>query len=275
MNLDCAITKRRDEIRAESLMAASSVIAAMPLAATGSITAIGIGTSNLSAAQKFYSTAFGYSRGTKLSFGVWDEAIMMPKGGGPALIPMKFSAAKETKNLPVKLGFHCPDPKALQAKIVSSGGKAVEKSALATGAKEGTLYATDPEGYLLELIPGDRGVGLSSAGYGSSNITQSASFWAQLAGTTATAQVKKEAWDMVTVPTRKAMTLQFLTMRDGRNTKNLPLKIVWGVGSMAGFKSTITSAGGKLEQGKSLGGIVGIAFDPVDQIIIEINQGGI
>ncbi|KAF2416991.1 hypothetical protein EJ08DRAFT_666570 [Tothia fuscella] len=251
----------------------SGLDAAAPQAVTGSITAIGIGISDLAAAQKFYSTAFDYSKGSKMSFGVWDEAIMMAKGGGPALIPMKFKNPKTVKDLPVKLSFNCPDPKALQTKVVAGGGKAVEKDAATTGAKEGTLYASDPDGYLLELIPGAKGIGLASAGYGVVNLNQSAAFFSKLAGTSPGEVVKKDAWDMVTVKTSKAMTLQFLNFRDGRNTKELPLKIVWGVPSIPGFKTTITEGGGTIAQGSSLGGMVGMAYSPTDKILIEINSG--
>jgi predicted enzyme related to lactoylglutathione lyase len=242
-------------------------------AVTGSITAIGIGISDLAVSQAFYSSAFDYSKGSKMSFGVWDEAIMMAKGGGPALIPMKFKNSKSVKNLPVKLTFHCPDPKTLQAKVISAGGKPVDRSPSATGAKEGTLYATDPDGYLLELIPGGKGIGLSSAGYGSSNLNQSAAFFSKLAGTTPGETIKQEAWDMTTVKTTKEMTLQFLDFRDDRNTKELPLKIVWGVSSIPGFKTTITQGGGTIQGGSTLGGMVGMAYSPIDKILIEINSG--
>jgi hypothetical protein len=208
-----------------------------------------------------------------MGFGVWDEAIMMAKGGGPALIPMKFKNTKPVKNLPVKLTFHCPDPKALQAKVISAGGKAVDKNPTTTGAKEGTMYATDPDGYLLELIPGGKGIGLSSAGYGVSNMNESALFFSKLAGTSPGQPVKTEAWDTVTVKTTKEMTLQFLNFRDDRNTKELPLKIVWGVSSIPGFKTTITQGGGTIAQGNSMGGIVGMAYSPSDKILIEINSG--
>jgi lactoylglutathione lyase len=242
-------------------------------AVTGSITAIGIGISDLAAAQKFYSSAFDYSRGSKMSFGVWDEVIMMAKGGGPALIPMKFKNTKSVRDLPVKLSFNCPDPKTLQARVVSAGGKATDQDPTTTGAKAGTLYAKDPDGYLLELIPGAKGIGLASAGYGSSNLNQSAVFFSKLAGTSLGQTVKNEAWDQVTVTTSKAMTLQFLNFRDARNTKELPLKIVWGVSSIPGFKTTITASGGTIAQGSTLGGMVGMAYSPIDKILIEINSG--
>jgi lactoylglutathione lyase len=246
---------------------------AAPQAVTGSITAIGIGISDLTAAQKFYSTAFDYSKGSKMSFGVWDEAIMMTKGGGPALIPMKFKNPKPVKDLPVKLTFNCPDPRVLQAKVISAGGKAVDRDPTTTGAKHGTLYATDPDGYLLELIPGGKGIGLASAGYGSSNLNQSVAFFSKLAGTSPGQLVKNDAWDMATVTTSKAMTLQFLNFRDDRNTKELPLKIVWGVSSIPGFKTTIAESGGSIAQGSTLGGLVGMAYSPTDKILIEINSG--
>jgi predicted enzyme related to lactoylglutathione lyase len=208
-----------------------------------------------------------------MGFGVWDEAIMMAKGGGPALIPMKFKNNKPVKDLPVKLTFHCPDPKALQTRVVSAGGKAVDRNPKTTGAMAGTLYATDPDGYLLELIPGGKGIGLSSAAYGSSNLNESAAFFSKLAGTSPGSIVKHEAWDSITVTTKKAMTLQFLKLRDTRNTKELPLKIVWGVSSIPGFKTTITKNGGTIAQGSTLGGLVGMAYSPTDKILIEINTG--
>jgi predicted enzyme related to lactoylglutathione lyase len=217
-----------------------------------------------------------------MSFSGWDEDIMTSRGGGPAIIPMKFKVSAQTpersvKDLPLKLQFSCPDAKALQSKIVAAGGTAVTTpTAAAAGQKEGTLYAKDIDGYLLELVPGGTGVGLTAVGYGSSNMTQSAAFFSRLAGTTPGQVVKTEAWDIITVPTKKKMSVQFLDFHDQRNTKKLPLKIVWGVSNISGFKSTIKDNGGSMVQQSlgALGAFVGLGYDAVDQIMIEINQGG-
>jgi len=254
----------------------------IPTAVTGSITAVGIGVSSLDVANKFYSTALGFGKGNRMSFSGWDEDIMTSRSGGPAIIPMKFKASaampeRSVKNLPVKLQFSCADAKAVQTKIVAAGGSVVETpTAAAAGQKEGTLYAKDPDGYLLELVPGGTGTGLSAVGYGSSDPTKSATFFSHLAGTQPGQSEKKEAWDIITVPTKKKMNVQFLDFHDQRSTKKLPLKIVWGVPNINGFKKTITDNGGSLvtQSIGALGAFVGLGYDSVDQIMIEINSGG-
>ncbi|KAF2402663.1 hypothetical protein EJ06DRAFT_305372 [Trichodelitschia bisporula] len=246
----------------------ASLATSTPFATTGTITAIGLGVNSLTASQSFY-TGLGYGKGSRMSFGGWDEIIMTPKTGtqGPAIIPMKFKPDRPTRDLPVKLTFASPDPAALLAKIVAAGGKAAS-------GPEGALWAKDIDGYLLELVHGT--TGLVAAGYGSGNVSASAAFFAALAGTTPGSVTKRGTWDVAAVPTRKKMRLEFVAHHDGRPTAKLPLKIVWGVSSIPGFKSTITGAGGTLvTKGLgALGGMVGLAWDPVEQIMIEINSGG-
>jgi predicted enzyme related to lactoylglutathione lyase len=243
---------------------------------TGTITAIGIGVKDLSASQKFYSSALGYTGASNLSFPGWDEIIMTSKGGGPAVIPMKFKPDRPTKDLPLKLQFLCDDAKALQSRIVAAGGTPVPTEAAKAGAKEGTLFAKDIDGYLLELVPGGTGVSVSTIGFSSSNISQSATFFGRLAGTIPGEVVKTEAWDVITVSTKKKTNVQLLDFKDQRNKKKLPIKIVWAVNNIDGFKSTITNGGGALVNTSmgALANFVGMAYDPVDQILIEINSGG-
>lgn len=215
-----------------------------------------------------------------MSFSGWDEDIMTPlSGGGPTLIPMKFKKGgsspitedRPVKDLPVKLTFTVPDAKAIVDKAVKAGGKAVTET---KGAKEGALYAKDVDGYLLELLPG-KTMAFVGAGYGSSDPEKSAAFFAKLAGTSPSPVTKAGGSDISTVPTKKKFEISFLDYKDGRSTKKLPLKIVWSVPSIPGFKKTITEGGGSIiEKGLGmLGGIVGMGYDAVDQIMIEINFG--
>lgn len=211
-------------------------------------------------------------------FDTWTEDICV---GSPSFIPMKFKATaaapeRSVKNLPVRLTFRCPDPKSLQARVIKGGGTAVTSPKAAdTGLKEGTLYAKDPDGYLLELVPGGTGISLISMSYGSSNMTQSATFFGALFGTSPKQPQKVAAWDMVTVPTKRAFNIQFLNFHDERSTKHLPLKIVIAVPDITGFKTAITSRGGTIPKGgeSALGGAAAFGNDPVDQILIEINRG--
>ncbi|TID17380.1 hypothetical protein E6O75_ATG08126 [Venturia nashicola] len=215
-----------------------------------------------------------------MSFSGWDEDILMPlSGGGPTLIPMKFKTGgsspitedRPVKNLPVKLTFTVPDAKAVVDKVVKAGGKAVTDI---KGGKTGALYAKDLDGYLLELIPGGA-MTFAGAGYGSSSPEKSATFYSKLAGTSPGPKTKAGAWDISTVPTKKKFYISFLNFKDGRPTKKLPLKIVWSVPSIPGFKKTITDGGGSLiDKGLGvLGAFVGLGYDGVDQIMIEINTG--
>jgi len=250
-----------------------------PNAATGHVIAIGIGVSDLGTAKKFWNL-FGYRTCIRGNFETWSEDICMG-ASGPSFIPMKFKATTESpersvKNLPVKITFHVPDPKALASRAVKAGGAIVDKpTAAAAGVKDGTVFVKDPEGYLLELVPGGAAISLTSVAYGSSNMTHSAVFFGKLFGTSAEAPKKVEAWDIVTVPTKRAFSVQFLDFHDGRSTKHLPLKIVIATSDMAGFKSAITTNGGTIPKGggSALGGAAAFGNDPVDQILIEINRG--
>ncbi|KAE9973930.1 hypothetical protein EG328_004163 [Venturia inaequalis] len=247
---------------------------------TGYISAIGIGITSLDATNKFYTSVFGFGKGARMSFSGWDEDIMTPlPGGGPTLIPMKFKTGgsspitedRPVKNLPVKLTFTVPNAKAVVDKVVKAGGTAVVDT---KGRREGALYAKDLDGYLLELVPGDT-MAFAGAAYGSSDPKKSATFFAKLAGTSPLPVTKAGAGNVVTVPTKKKFQISFLDFKDGRPTKKLPLKIVWSVPSIPGFKKTITDGGGSLiEKGLGvLGAVVGMGYDGVDQIMIEINFG--
>jgi predicted enzyme related to lactoylglutathione lyase len=241
---------------------------------TGNITAIGIGINSLDVSNKFYVSAFDFDKGSRMTFPTWDEDIMITKNGGPALIPMKFKDERPVKDLPVKLQFAVPDAKATLAKIVSAGGSATEGA----GGKEGTLWGKDPDGYLLELIPSPsaKGASLTGVGYGSSNPAKSAAFFSTMAGTSSKAAIKAGAWDVTTVPTKLGFSIEFLDFHDKRPTKSLPLKIVFGA-PIDGFKSTITANGGGLinEIPVGLDAIVGLGYDPVDGILIEVNPEGL
>lgn len=200
---------------------------------------------------------------------------MSTTNGGPALIPMRFKDERPVKNLPVKLQFAVPDAKVTLAKIIAAGGSAIE----GPGSEKGTLWGTDPDGYLLELVPSTsvKGAILTGVGYGSSDSAKSATFFSNIVGTTSRAAVKVGKWDVTTVPTKPGFDIQFLDFHDGRPSKSLPLKIVFGAPTIDGFKSTITSNGGGLinEIPAGLDAIVGLGYDPVDGILIEVNPEGL
>jgi predicted enzyme related to lactoylglutathione lyase len=244
---------------------------------TGHVSAVGIGVSNLDSARRFYGT-FGYITCIRASFEPWSEDIC---AGSPSFIPMKFKSTldnplRSVKNLPVKLTFSCPNPKLLQERIAKISGSIVtDLSAESTGAKVGTLYAKDPDGYLFELVPGRGSISLTGVGYGSSNMSSAATFFSSLFATTPKQPQKLGAWDMVTVPTKRAFSVHFLDFHDERPTKRLPLKIVIAVPNIAGFKKTIQDGGGTIPKGgdSALGGAAAFGQDSVNQILIEINRG--
>lgn len=91
------------------------------------------------------------------------------------------------------------------------------------------------------------------------------------------AAFKAGVWDFSTVPTKLGFEIQFLNFHDKRPTKSLPLKIVFGAPSIDEFKSTITSNGGGLieEIPAELSSIVGLGYDPVDGILMEVNPEGL
>jgi hypothetical protein len=86
-------------------------------AATGTVSAIGLGVDDLDASTTFYK-ALGYSKiGPTDKFSGWDENIMATtSGGGPSIVVMKWKDTptepyRPTKNLPVMLTFKSADPK--------------------------------------------------------------------------------------------------------------------------------------------------------------------
>lgn len=147
------------------------------------------------------------------------------------------------------------------------------------GGKEATFWGKDPDGYLLKLVPSSsvKGAVLTGVGYGSSDVAKSAAFFSNMAGTSPKAAVQAGAWDVSTVPTKLGFDIQLLDFHDKRPTKSLPLKIVFGAPSIDGFKSTITANGGGLikEIPTELSTIVGLGYDPVDGILIEVNPEGL
>jgi catechol 2,3-dioxygenase-like lactoylglutathione lyase family enzyme len=249
--------------------------------------AIGLGVSNLDASTRFYTSVFDYRNATRLDLPNWTEDILVSHGnatGTYAIVTMRWKEAqpRNVKDLPIKLRFKVPDPKATQRLIARSGGKSLPSHYNRGDPHSKAVYAADPDGYLIELLPaGGHGVrrGLVSTGLGTSNLEASAEFWAAATGNMASDIKGTRRWRSTTINAdpdsgRTALELLDWKERPDRPTDRLPIKVVVRTRSAAAFFSRMVQAGGQvvLPPGPMQGIVVGFCRDPVDQTLIEINE---
>jgi catechol 2,3-dioxygenase-like lactoylglutathione lyase family enzyme len=249
--------------------------------------AIGLGVSNLDASTRFYTAVFDYRNATRLDLPNWTEDILLSNGnatGSYAIVTMRWKEAqpRNVRDLPIKLRFKVPDPRATQRLVARSGGKSLPLHYNHGDPHSKAVYATDPDGYLIELLPAGghgSGTGLVSAGLGTSNLEASAGFWGAVTGNAATTIKGTRRWRSITINPdtdsgRTALELLDWKERPARPTDRLPIKVVVRTRSAAAFVSRVVQAGGQvvLPPGPMQGIVVGFCRDPVDQTLIEINE---
>jgi hypothetical protein len=173
---------------------------------------------------------------------------------------MEWTDRRPTTNLPIKLAIEVKDAKGKQALVAASGGKALDKK---TESNPNALYATDPDGYLLEITEGEGEAILKSIGVGVSNLDASANWW--VGATAMTKGVKKTfaEWDSVTLTGTKASELIFMDWHETpkRNTKNMPIKLVLAANTQAALTQSIQR---QTPKGTSAGAIGMFQFEPLE-----------
>jgi lactoylglutathione lyase len=127
-------------------------------ARTASLSAIGIGVTNMTESTKFYTEMFGMKyTGQLIRTPLFDEMILTypTPSTGSALVLMEWKNKKSVKDLPIKLVFYVEDVKQNIEKLRKAGMKITLEPG--TG-KIGnttlpTAFASDPDGYVLEVNP--------------------------------------------------------------------------------------------------------------------------
>ena len=120
-----------------------------------SVTAVGIGVSDLEASRAFYEDTLGMKSIMTFSLDYMDEIVLAYPKGGSAIVLMHWTdgSEKNYKNLPVKIVLRVEDPALLAKRIRAAGYEIVrepEPSEAVGGAVVG--FAKDPDGYLIELL---------------------------------------------------------------------------------------------------------------------------
>jgi predicted enzyme related to lactoylglutathione lyase len=186
----------------------------------------------------------------------------------------KDKIQRSVKDLPIKLTFSVPNVKKAQDQVVANGGPIVEvKSSEIPGA----LYAKDPDGYLLELIPSNTTYTyLSGVTIGTSDIAKKAEFWSKTTEMKSTEVRKLSEGDEFTLSGAFGGTLSFVQLNESpkRSTLNLPYKVVISVDKGNDYAAAVKKLGGKeILPIALLGGTIGFVEDPNDRTTIEINSG--
>jgi catechol-2,3-dioxygenase len=253
-------------------VAMSTTIHALPInnAAPNPVSfrAIGLGVTSRTAATEWYGKTLGLKKMTTMKLArskttPWDEDINYFTGGkGSSMVIMEWKEKpnRSVKNLPLKLQFTVPDPKATQALIARSGGTALN---LTRTTVPGALYAKDPDGYLMELIQGSGETYLSSVGVGVSDLEKAAKWWSGTTGLQAGAIKKSALWDSIGLTGPQGSELVFMDWHESpkRPTSNLPIKLVMLAKSTRPYISAVKQAGGKVTSNMS---IVAFAKDPLE-----------
>jgi lactoylglutathione lyase len=135
----------------------STPTAANPTAqARSTLGAIGIGVSDLQRSADFYMRVLGMKQLQTFKLPHMDEIVLGLEGSrGSAIVLMHWTDGSERnyKNLPVKLVFYVPDPKALAQRIREAGFEIVrEPTPVPTLGNALVCFAKDPDGYLIELL---------------------------------------------------------------------------------------------------------------------------
>ena len=121
-----------------------------------SLSAIGIGVSDLQASNTFYTEGLGMEYVTEFKLSYMDEIVLRFPAGGSAIVLMEWTDGSERTlgSNGMKIVVRSPDPAAMADRIRAAGGEIIrypEPAPEVGGAIVG--FAKDPDGYLLELLP--------------------------------------------------------------------------------------------------------------------------
>jgi catechol 2,3-dioxygenase-like lactoylglutathione lyase family enzyme len=230
------------------------------------LNALGMGVASKAAATSFYTKTLGIKKGASMPVpnmgqGGWSEDIdTFPGPHSSALVFMEWTDKRPFKDLPIKLTLAVDNPAEKQKLIAASGGQAVD---MKTESNPIALYAKDPNGYLLELIPGTADTALKSIAVGVSDLQKSATWWAAVTGMQKGEEKVSKEWNSITLTPPKGSELVFMQWNETpkRNTKNMPVKLVFATSSQAAFTKAIQS---QTPKGTAAGAIGMFQWEPIE-----------
>ena len=206
------------------------------------IVAAGLGVTDLEISAKFYGEVLGLAFQYELDTPNWKEKIFADVRGNSVVL-MDFVRERNTKRNPVKLVFAVKDAQAAYDAVLAAGGTSVSSPQTFQGTKVGLTY--DPDQYLIELIevPTVPSNVLVAMGIGVSSLDESADFYTRVVGL----QFRRD----IDVPgfmdekelgsyQMKGPALVLMHYEDPTRTyKDIPAKLVFGVGDANAFARTI------------------------------------
>jgi catechol 2,3-dioxygenase-like lactoylglutathione lyase family enzyme len=230
------------------------------------LNALGMGVASKSATTAFYAKTLGIKKGASMPVlnmgqGGWSEDIdTFPGPHSSALVFMEWTDKRPYKDLPIKLTLAVQNPAEKQKLIAASGGQALD---MKTESNPGAVYAKDPNGYLLELVEGTEATVLKSVAVGVSNLQKSAEWWAAVTGMTKGEVKESKEWSSVTLTPQKGSELVFMEWKESpkRNTKNMPIKLVFATTSQNAFTKSIQS---QTPKGSSAGAMSMFQWEPIE-----------
>ena len=139
------------------LLALASLFAA-PSRCEDVLGAVGIAVSDIAKSKDFYTKALGLKpNGMEYDTPEFFEVVLkLPgKSTGSAVVLMKWKTPKPTANLPIKLVFYVENVKTTIDKMRTLGAKIVAEpgSLKLRNVTLPTAFASDPDGYSIELNP--------------------------------------------------------------------------------------------------------------------------
>jgi catechol 2,3-dioxygenase-like lactoylglutathione lyase family enzyme len=230
------------------------------------VNALGMGVGNRNQATQFYTRVFNAKKLMSMPVGNmgqggWTEDIDTFSGAhSSALVLMTWTDRRNVKNLPIKLTFEVENPGEKRQQIAKLGGQALE---MKTESNPNAIYAKDPDGYLIELIKGSGRPAMRSIGIGVSNLNQSATWWAGATGMTKGPLNQAKEWDSITLSSSKGSKLTFIDWHETpkRQTKNMPIKLVFAASSTRELTRSIQ---GQSPKGKQAGTIGMFQWEPLE-----------
>jgi lactoylglutathione lyase len=124
--------------------------------ARSTLGAIGIGVSDLRRSAEFYMNVLGMKQLQTFKLPHMDEIVLGLEGSrGSAIVLMHWTdgSARNYQDLPIKLVFYVPDPKAVAQRIRDAGMEIVREPTPVPALGNAMVgFAKDPDGYLIELL---------------------------------------------------------------------------------------------------------------------------
>jgi predicted enzyme related to lactoylglutathione lyase len=230
------------------------------------LNALGMGVASKSAATAFYSKTLGIKKGASMPVpnmgqGGWSEDIdTFPGPHSSALVFMEWTDKRPYKDLPIKLTLAVQNPAEKQKLIAASGGQALD---MKTESNPAAVYAKDPNGYLLELVHGAEATALKSVAVGVSDLQKSGDWWAAVTGMAKGEVKESKEWNSIALMPQKGSELVFMEWKElpRRNTKNMPIKLVFATTSQSAFTKLIQS---QTPKGSAAGAMSMFQWEPIE-----------